>query len=174
MNSIGFRKCFLAALVGLMAVVQGCTSVQLHQNAQSKFDEYKSQSYPDFKAFAYDRKNKNWGIGYGYRNPEQAMARALRGCGNLSDECEIYALGNTVVIQMSKEQSASAKEAYIAGILGNLDDNMAGNLLSSEALEHMFSGKSVTFKGSFNTGYGFIAVLRSTGTIQIRMFSTKE
>ncbi len=165
-------KWLVVVLCGWAAIAVGCAPVQLTENTQRKFEEYKTQAYPDFKAFAFDPDSDRWGTGYGYRKMEQAIETALRLCGKTGAECEAYAIGNTVVSGMSQQQLAAAKEAYVARILGELDRSLKGKPLTSEELEFHLSGR--TIKGTLNTGAGFVAEIGFDGTISARLFDTEQ
>ena len=81
----------------------------LPPNAQRGFDEYlSSPKYGDFKAFAVDRIRGRWGRSWGYYDPNAAIHRALELCRERSQECILWAVGNTVVARISPEQVEAA------------------------------------------------------------------
>ncbi len=93
--------------------------VQLTARVQRSFEEYQSSpKFRDFKAFAVNPSGVNWGSAWGYRsNPNPAIARALRHCRKWNQECEVYAVGNTVVSGKSPGQVEAVTEEYLATVI---------------------------------------------------------
>ncbi len=93
--------------------------VQLTARVQRSFEEYQSSpKFRDFKAFAVDPSGVNWGRAWGYpSNPNPAIRRALRHCRKWSQKCEVYAIGNTVVLGMSPEQAEAVTKEYLATVI---------------------------------------------------------
>ncbi len=162
----------VVVLCGWAVIAAGCAKTQPTNYALWKFEEYETQTYPDFKAFAFDPVSNGWGIGFGYLKPGQAIEAALRRCGKRGVDCEIYALGNTIVSRMSQEQLATATEAYGARIWGDVDRSLKRKPLTSDELKQHLSGWVV--KGTLITGAAFVAEIRTDGIVSARLSSTER
>ena len=77
------------------------------------FARYQSQ-LGGFKAFAVDPSTGSWGSAWGRVELKRAVDRALRECWKWGRNCELYAVGNTIVFGMSHEQMETVAEEYAA------------------------------------------------------------
>ncbi len=109
-----------ALIIGLIAASCAPVSevpqprVELSSGAQLAFEKYRSDpKYYDFKAFAVDPNTGSWGWAWGYlQHPKQAIDRALNYCRKRGQACQLYAVGNTIVLGMSPEEVASETKEY--------------------------------------------------------------
>ncbi len=103
--------------------------VYLSVKAQNSFARYLSDpKIRDFKAFAVDPSGTAWGRAWGFPwNPNPAIGRALLRCSKRSQDCEVYAIGNTIVIGMSPEQVEGVTKEYLETVINQR------KLLSGEA-----------------------------------------
>ncbi len=96
---------------------EGEWPVRISMRAQNAFEEYKADSkFIPFKAFAVDLESGGWGRSWGYTKPKWAIDRAIRECHKKNENCEVYAIGNTIVSDMSPEQVAAVSEEYFATV----------------------------------------------------------
>ena len=51
-----------------------------------------------YKALAIDREKKQYGRAVSFPGPEAAIDQALYACGKVADNCELYAVGNEIVV----------------------------------------------------------------------------
>jgi hypothetical protein len=80
----------------------------LPQAARMAFDRYKADPKTwSFKSFAADRVSGVWGRAWGLQSAAAAMDRALDECRKRSAGCEVYAVGDTVLDEVSPEQRAA-------------------------------------------------------------------
>ena len=83
----------------------------------TSFEKYKAGSkFIPFKAFAVDLSSGGSGRAWGYTKPKWAIDRALRECHKRNENCKVYAIGNTIVSDMSPEQVAAVSEKYYASV----------------------------------------------------------
>ena len=140
--------------------------------AQQSFEKHKSADSPDFKVFAYDPKSGRWGRAYGQLRLKRSIDVAIRSCGRSGAKCEVYALGDKVVMGMSPEQFAAASQRYQTKILGTSDRSLKGKPLTSDQLRFYLTGS--TFKGRTRTGLGFVMRLNADGTKHIELHDTER
>ena len=81
----------------------------LRGGARRAFEEY--LDYRHFKAFATYPATGRWSWRRGHHRPERAVALALKKCGP-APTCNLYAIGNIVVIDMSDEEIDAAIAFY--------------------------------------------------------------
>ena len=94
------EKCF--ALLELTTLK---SETGLPASARRSFQEYLSGSkFTDFKAFAVDPRSGDFGRSWGHTEPTTAIYRALAECRTRSQNCILWAVGNTVVARMTPEQ----------------------------------------------------------------------
>jgi hypothetical protein len=80
----------------------------LPKTTRVAFDTYKTDpKYRSFKSFAADRVSGVWGRAWGLPSAVAAMDRALDECRKRSAGCEAYAVGDTVLDEVSPEQRAA-------------------------------------------------------------------
>ena len=87
----------------------------LPRRLEQVFQEYlNAAKRTDYKAFAVDLKAIRWGWASGSSRPELAIDRAIRRCraNRYNHNCEVYAVGESVVLGQSEEAVAAAISAY--------------------------------------------------------------
>lgn len=83
--------------------------VRLPPAVRTAFETYKSDwSLRIFKAFAMDPTSGTWGRSWSLPTAAEAMARALYECGKRGTACEVYAVGDTVLQDVSAERRAAS------------------------------------------------------------------
>ncbi len=83
------------------------------ESTKLSFERYQSE-LGGFKAFAVDPSTGSWGSAWGRVELKKAVDRALQECWIWGRNCELYAVGNTVVFGLSHEQMEAVAEAYAA------------------------------------------------------------
>ncbi len=87
--------------------------VELPERAQQAFEKYQSpRIFGDFRAFAVDLSSGAWGRTWRHYDPQPAIDRALQFCRKWGQACELYAIGNTIVLGMSPEEVATVTKEY--------------------------------------------------------------
>ncbi len=66
----------------------------------------------NYKALAIDRETRQYGRAVSFPGPEAAMEQALYDCRKKAENCELYAVGNEIVIGKSKLGVTNLIEAY--------------------------------------------------------------
>ena len=102
-----------AAVVPESAAVVPESTIVFPAGTQLSFEKYQSE-LGGFKAFALDPSTGSWGTAWGRVELKKAIDRALRECWIWGRNCEIYAVGNTVVYGMLHEQMEAVAKAYAA------------------------------------------------------------
>lgn len=123
----GGSQCKLYAVGDI--VVAGLTQDEVKRVVDTKFPSLRQQAirnylsdteFPNFKAFAIDLETPAWGRAWGHYSPGRAIGRALEECRRLEGRrCRIYAIGRTVLSDVSDEAIERATEEYLQTVLGN-------------------------------------------------------
>jgi len=92
--------------------VRGAGAI-LPVSAQQAFDGYRSDpQYTHMKAFAVDMGTGTWGVAWGHGQSTWAVERALGECRKQGRSCELYAIGETVVLGMTREEIDAVLKRY--------------------------------------------------------------
>ena len=138
-----------------------CTKPEVAQSlparAQSGFERYLSPKYTDYKAFAVDLRTGSWGSTYQHNSLQAAIDRALIGCGRRSADCQIYAIGNTVVSGMTpNEVAALIQNSYLS-----LDQQAYQEYLSKTAYPDFKAFALDIHKGAWGRAWGYYSPERA-------------
>jgi hypothetical protein len=150
------------------------------ERVQTAFEKYKTNSkFIPFKALAVDPESGGSGRAWGYTKPKWAIARALRECQKRNENCEIYAIGNTLVSDMSPEQVAAVSGEYYATVaeaagprrgtirLSSTQEapgaGLASKQLSSDEIRSYLAGS--TFEKTTINGLGVVVQWSADGTM---------
>ena len=154
--------------------------VTIFERVQTAFEKYKTNSkFIPFKALAVDPESGGSGRAWGYTKPKWAIDRALRECHKRNENCTVYAIGNTIVSDMSPEQVAAISEKYYASVAeaaGPLHGTirltptqetagtgLARKQLSSDEIRSYLSGS--TTEGTTINGLRFVVKWSADGTM---------
>jgi Zn-dependent protease with chaperone function len=113
------------------------------------FVDYLSKSkYPDFKAMAANIPSGLSGVASNEATPSGAIASARSQCEKMIKPCQLYALGDTVVVNMSKDQIDVVSSKYLkpGRIERAFRSYLSGNDFKALAVD-MESGRSGTAFG---------------------------
>jgi len=152
----------------------------ISERVQNAFEKYKADSkFIPFKAFAVDPESGGSGRAWGYTKPKWAIARALRECHKRNENCKVYAIGNTIVSDMSPEQVAAVSEKYYASVAeaagprrGTIrlaptqeapGAGLASKQLSSDEIRSYLAGS--TTEGTTTNGLRFVVKWSADGTM---------
>lgn len=141
----------------------------LSQRTLTAFGNYLSEPY--FKAFVVDFETDAYAWQSRVRGPSLAIASATQRCEKHGSTCEVFAVGNRVVVGMTDEQIATIKEEYLARNVTAPEIDDRGYILSSEEIKKYFSGKTLT--ATANTGDQFTVTFFSNGKISARMIGAE-
>jgi len=154
--------------------------VTIFERVQTAFEKYKTNSkFIPFKALAVDPESGGSGRAWGYSKPKWAIARALQECQKRNENCEIYAIGNTLVSDMSPEQVAAVCEEYFATVAeaagprrGTIrlaptqkapGADLASKQLSADEIRSYLAGS--TTEGTTINGVRFVVKCSADGTM---------
>jgi hypothetical protein len=146
----------------------------------TSFEKYKAGSkFIPFKAFAVDLRSGGSGKAWGYTKPKWAIDRALQECHKRNENCKVYAIGNTIVSDMSSEQVAAVSEKYYASVAEAagprrgtirlaptqeaLGAGLASKQLSSDEIRPYLAGS--TFEKTTINGLGVVVQWSADGTM---------
>ena len=154
--------------------------VTIFERVKTAFEKYKTNSkFIPFKALAVDPESGGSGRAWGYSKPKWAIARALQECQKRNENCEIYAIGNTLVSDMSPEQVAAVCEEYFATVAeaagprrGTIrlaptqkapGADLASKQLSADEIRSYLAGS--TTEGTTINGVRFVVKCSADGTM---------
>jgi len=110
-------RLFLATITAL-AVLAGIGIYVLYPAGEfawldGPYKEYKNvRGRLNYKAMAIDRDTRKYARAASYPSPEAAMEQALFECRKKARHCELYAVGNTIVIGEQPQSIVNLLEAY--------------------------------------------------------------
>ena len=106
------------AMIATLAVLAGVGVYFFYPTGEfawmnGPYKEYKNvRTRLNYKALAIDRDMKKYGRAVSYPAPEAAMEQALFECRKKADNCELYAIGNKIVIGDQPQSIINLIEAY--------------------------------------------------------------
>ena len=133
---------------GALLPVKMACSAELRKELQQAYETYK-QSELHYKVFALKHEGNRWDGWYtwGYNDLDQAILDAVHQCNkgtNVSGKCQVYGLGNEVVVGLEPLQLQAKIEAYrISGMVNRSYPKPAARKLVSLG----FSGDGHYFAG---------------------------
>ena len=169
----GARMSFVVLLGGLLTgcASDGPSTTEPSGKALAAFESYRNDHiFFDYKAFAWDRLSGDWASAWGARHPRDAIRIAKERCRKKRGDCEIYAIGKSVVLDENPEKQAAAIVKYMER-LTNVPENSAdrGANLSAAEIRRALTGKEMSGR-TFN-GLTFVAQLYDTGSIRLQLHS---
>lgn len=145
----------------------------LSGKAVNAFKAYSGKwGYADYKAFFYSNTDEMWGESLGFETAEDAIDYARSVCLKRADDCEIYAIGDTVVYKKGSDFLRTAMANYRKEMKAALKpDGSVGDKIVGSDLKADISGK--VFKGKSFGGMEFFAFVETDQIIKIRIMGLK-
>ncbi len=144
-------KLFIAviALLGLAAGLGIYLMQPVEKTAwvDGPFKSYRyAKSRLNFKAMAIDQKRKKHASAISFTGPEAAIEQALFNCRKIAPNCEIYALGDDIVMGQDAPNNINLIEAYWS--------KHAGRIFSSPWKGRRLNGEEIVSTLTNMTAYG--------------------
>lgn len=163
----GTVLCFVLIFVlccSVLFVPHGVTCAPLRQELQQSYELYK-KSELHYKVFALKHEDNQWDGWYtwGYNDLDQAILDAVAECNkgrNVLGKCQVYGLGNEVVVGLEPTQLQGKIEEYrISGMVNRSYPKPGGGKLIGLGL----SGDGHYFAGVLREGRGARLFIYDTG-----------
>lgn len=131
---------------------------------------YRSSASRDFKAFAIDPYSGQSGWAWGYRHPDDAIARALRNCRSKAGlGCRLYMVGPTNVEGMAPESLERVARVYYERMVANRERlPLDQRALTNAQIEAAFS-PSIAAVVTDHAGQKAAAAIGSDGRISVML-----
>ena len=132
-------------------------------------DYSSGDSFPHFKAFAWDPQNQAYGTGWGRTTPREAIERALYSCGRYGNGCVVLAVGDIAVHGPGAVALEEAIPMYYRHITRmNPEDVLKGTALDTDQIMEVFTDRNM--RGETFAGVRFVATLSSSGEAVAHLF----
>ena len=132
-------------------------------------DRSRTNGYADYRAFFYSKSKDAYGYSYGFYSVEDAIDRAQKECAVQSDDCQIFAVGDTIVYEKGQDFLRTAMSQYSDSVKPELiTDGELGEKVTLEEIEAKFSG--MVINGETFRGRKYLASLHKNHGLDVELY----
>jgi hypothetical protein len=136
----------------------------MSDKTKKKLQEYLGDDMKDYKIFYASRNGVNYGYSFAFQSVHEADLSARNFCKRSAPDCELFAIGNTVVYRMNSTDLANAISRYEDEVLKlSTTPDKDGKILSGYLIKSLLTDQMV--EGKTFSGQKFNAMMFQNGKV---------